>query len=120
METISVTTIENSPHYKWGKDADGWHFLKRDDLSIIVEEVPAGESEVKHYHAISRQFFYILFGVACIEIDQTIFTLKTDQGIEIPPGVPHRFFNSSDLPVKFIVVSMPKSHGDRTVVSGSQ
>lgn len=26
---------ENSRHYKWGSDCDGWHLMETDELSII-------------------------------------------------------------------------------------
>jgi len=111
-----IVTKDNSSHYAWGTNSNAWHFLKRDDLSIIVEEVPPGESEVKHYHSRSRQFFYVISGTASIEVEQTNFNLTENQGIEISPGVLHRFVNTSDRVVRFIVVSMPQSHGDRIEV----
>jgi mannose-6-phosphate isomerase-like protein (cupin superfamily) len=40
-------------------------------------------------------------------------TLKAGQGIEIPPGVAHQFRNDSNTEVNFLVISCPKSHGDR-------
>ena len=55
-------SIENAEHYVWGDVCDGWHLLKRDDLSVIQERVPAGGAEVMHYHNVARQFFYILEG----------------------------------------------------------
>jgi hypothetical protein len=55
-----VVSLENTEHYMWGEICDGWHLLKRDDLSVIQERVPAGVVEVMHYHQFARQFFYIL------------------------------------------------------------
>lgn len=100
-------------HYHWGSESHGWFFLKRDELSIIVEEVPPGDSEIKHKHEKSRQFFYIISGMASMEIGSEMISLIAGQGIEIPPGTPHKFENRSKEMVKFLVVSMPQSHGDR-------
>ena len=55
-----VISIENAEHYIWGEISDGWHLVKREDLSIIQERVPAGGAEVMHYHKTARQFFYTL------------------------------------------------------------
>jgi mannose-6-phosphate isomerase-like protein (cupin superfamily) len=101
-------------HYNWGEGCDGWHLLKNENLSIIQERVPPGKQEKRHFHTKSRQFFYILRGKAAIEMDETIYQLQTGQSIEIPPGVPHQFMNQSSVEVEFLVISSPKSHGDRT------
>ena len=57
-----VVSIEHAEHYIWGEVCDGWHLLKRNDMSVIQERVPAGGAEVMHYHTKARQFFYILEG----------------------------------------------------------
>lgn len=107
--------VDNSKaeHYVWGNGCDGWHLLKQDDLSVITERVPAGECEQRHFHAKARQFFYILVGEAVMAVAGERVVLRSHQGIEIPPGVAHQFCNESDSDVLFLVVSAPKSHGDR-------
>ncbi len=106
-------TTSNSEHYGWGTGCEGWHLLQRDDLSVIQERVPPGESETLHYHNKARQFFYILRGQAVIVIAGERVALRASDGIEIPPGTPHQFRNESEAMVELLVISMPKSHGDR-------
>ncbi len=100
-------------HYKWGKNCDGWHFLKSENLSVIKERVPPGESEKLHYHTFSRQFFFVLQGEAHLEIEGVVHSLLAHQGIEVAPGQKHKFKNQSQEDVEFLVISSPKSHGDR-------
>jgi len=38
---------------------------------------------------------------------------KENQGIHIKPNQKHKLFNKSQKNLEFIVVSEPKSHGDR-------
>jgi mannose-6-phosphate isomerase-like protein (cupin superfamily) len=57
-----IASIENAEHYTWGDVCDGWHLLKRDDMSVIQECVPVGAAEIMHYHNRARQFFYVLQG----------------------------------------------------------
>lgn len=113
---MKPVSIKNTEHYNWGNNCDGWHLLKNDDLSVIQEKVPPGCSEVKHFHKVSHQFFYVLKGTATIEIDNDIFHLNTFEGIEIKPGQVHQLRNETNSDLEFIVVSSPKSHGDRVVV----
>lgn len=110
MDAVDTTT---GRHYRWGSASDGWHLLERDDLSVIQERVPAGDRERRHYHARARQFFYILAGEAILEIDGRRCGLRAGQGIEVPPGVPHQFINESSADVEMLVISAPRSHGDR-------
>jgi mannose-6-phosphate isomerase-like protein (cupin superfamily) len=114
---MQIVDRSNSEHYLWGDGCDGWHLLKRDDLSIITERIPPGAGEQQHYHVHSRQFFYILTGAAIIEVDGIRHSLQAQQGIEIPPGVAHQFGNESGSEVTFLVISMPKAHGDQVEIS---
>ena len=110
---MEIVDTSNAEHYLWGTGCDGWHLVKRDDFSVITERVPAGESELRHFHAQARQFFYILAGEAVIEVNGKRQVLRAQQGVEIPPGVAHQFRNESNSEVLFLVMSAPKSHGDR-------
>jgi mannose-6-phosphate isomerase-like protein (cupin superfamily) len=100
-------------HYVWGNNCEGWHFLKSEALSVIKERVPSGASEKRHRHIYSRQFFYILNGEAVIEIEGIRHVISANSGIEVPAGMNHKFRNDSNADVEFLVISSPKSHGDR-------
>jgi len=108
-----VISTENAEHYIWGEICDGWHLLKRDDLSVIQERVPTGGAEVMHYHNVARQFFYILEGEGTMVFEDHDLVLKKGQGLEIPPQVRHQFKNQSNADVHFLVISIPTTKGDR-------
>ena len=106
-------SIENAEHYVWGEICDGWHLLKRDDMSVIQEQVPAGGAEAMHYHNIARQFFYILDGEGMMVFEDREVVLKKGNGIEIAPQVKHQFRNLSNADVHFLVISVPTTRDDR-------
>jgi len=106
-------SIENAEHYVWGEICDGWYLLKRDDMSVIQERVPAGGAEVMHYHTKARQFFYVLEGEGVMTFEDKVTVLKKGQGIEIAPQVKHQFKNQSNSDVDFLVISVPSTKGDR-------
>ena len=110
MRAVDTTT---APQYRWGAASDGWRLLDGADLSVIQERVPPGDQERRHRHARARQFFYILTGHATLEIDGHEIALAAGQGVEVPPGIPHQFFNRSAADVTMLVISSPRSHGDR-------
>jgi|ERR1043166_19915 mannose-6-phosphate isomerase-like protein (cupin superfamily) len=104
---------ENSVHYGWGEGCDGWHLVNTPELSVISERMPPGTSEKRHFHVHSRQFFYILAGTAVMDIQGKREALSAHQGVEVAPGVEHCISNESAHAVEFIVISQPRSHGDR-------
>ena len=108
-----VVSIETAEHYIWGEVCVGWHLLKRADMSVIRERVPAGGAEVMHYHQKARQFFYILEGEATMAFEDREILLRKGEGIEIAPQVRHQFRNHSKADVHFLVVSVPSTRGDR-------
>ena len=107
---------ENSQHYKWGSDCDGWHLVDTNELSIIQEIMPSGSSESLHYHRYAQQFFYILNGTATFEVDGKRYEVVENQGMHVLAHQKHRILNKTDAPLEFIVTSQPKSHGDRIEV----
>jgi mannose-6-phosphate isomerase-like protein (cupin superfamily) len=110
---ILMISIENAEHYIWGENCDGWHLLKRHDMSVIQERVPPGSAEVMHYHEQARQFFYMLEGEGTISFEDHEIILQRGQSLEIPPMVKHQFKNNLQMDVHFLVFSVPSTRGDR-------
>jgi len=108
-----VISVENAEHYVWGEVCDGWHLLKRGDMNVIQERVPAGGAEVMHYHNVARQFFYILEGEGTMVFEDRQVKLTKGEGLEIPPQIKHQFINQSNAEVHFLVISIPTTRGDR-------
>lgn len=106
----------SAEHYLWQEVCDGWHFVKSDDLSVIVEKMPPFTAEDMHYHEKSRQFFFIIDGEAAMILDGEEFVLQAGEGIEIKPLQRHQMRNDFKSPLEFIVISSPKAHGDRVAV----
>lgn len=115
MSPAKIIDTTNAEHYVWGQGCDGWHLVKTPELSIILERMPSGTSEVRHFHHTSRQFFFVLEGEFTIEIEHHEFVLQPEQGIEVSPGQAHQAINHSGADVRFLVTSQPPSHGDRVV-----
>lgn len=112
MRTVNRDIAE---HYYWKTVCDGWHFLNTDELSIIAEKMPSNTFEDTHFHRRAKQFFYILSGEAEMRLQDTTVKMHAGTGIEIEPLELHQMANVSREPVEFIVVSMPKSHGDKEI-----
>ncbi len=104
---------ESAEYYSWGEGCDGWHLVRTPLVSVIQERMPAGASEVRHYHRTATQFFYVLEGSLSIEVEGIDYELYPRQGLSIAAGHAHQVFNRGTVAAEFLVVSNPPSHGDR-------
>lgn len=108
---------ENAEHYVWGDNCDGWYLVNRQDMLIIHEKMPPGTCETRHFHSVSRQFFFVLQGALTMELEGEKHDIKAQQGLEIAPGAKHQARNDSESPVEFLVISHPTPRGDRIDLS---
>ncbi|MFB0713924.1 cupin domain-containing protein [Buttiauxella noackiae] len=110
---------DNAEHYIWGDNCDGWYLLNRADMLIIHEKMPSGTCEKRHFHSVSRQFFFVLQGVLTMELEGNKHEIKAHQGLEIQPGIKHQARNDGQSSVEFIVISQPTTRGDRSDIPSS-
>mgnify|MGYP001822067950 FL=1 len=87
-------------------------------MSVIQEQVPAGAGELRHYHQRAEQFFYVLSGVAALEVEGEEHVLHMGQGLHVAAGKAHRLTNRHSQALNFLVISTPPSHGDRIDLEG--
>ncbi len=111
-----IKSIKNAEHYTWGGQCDGWHLLQSATLSVIQERMPPGTNEQLHYHEQAQQLFYILSGSASFEIDGKLVEVRSQECIHVPKNARHYIFNKADADLHFLVISEPRSHGDRVNV----
>lgn len=113
---MAIISKKNAKHYVWGGACDGWHLVASDNLSVIQERVPKGDSEVRHLHKKAEQFFYIISGIATLELDGTRYVILPNEGFHVPAGIAHVLSNEHETDLEFLVISTPPSHGDRVNV----
>lgn len=106
-------TLDNSENYQWGDRCQGWHLLQSEGLSVIQEMMPPGTAEKPHFHQQAQQLFYILLGTAVFEIEGERIEVKATESIHVPAGIQHCIFNKGLSTLHFLVISQPKSKGDR-------
>ncbi len=112
-EHAAAVNRENAEHYRWGHDCDAWYLVNDEQLSVIEEFMPPGAAEIRHHHKKAQQFFYILTGEVLMEIEGHTTLLGAGSGIRVLPGQHHHIRNPSSGPVRFLVISQPRSHSDR-------
>lgn len=72
---VKVVAKSTGVHYRWGNNCNGWHLVKSRGLSIILEWVPGGGAETRHFHQHAEQFFFVLSGKAIIDQNSLICSI---------------------------------------------
>ena len=106
----------NAPVNRWGKNSEAYLLCNSEHLSVKHEVVPAGDSEVMHYHKSSMQCFFILKGNVEFLIDDVKFSLNVNESITVMPGSKHLVRNVSLQTAEFLVISQP-ANSDRVNIS---
>jgi len=111
--TQGAVSRENAEHYRWGNNCDAWYLVNDDQLSVIEELMPPGAAEIRHHHTKAQQFFFILSGEIIMEVEGETTLVAAGSGIRVLPGKKHQIRNPSSSTVRLLVISHPRSHGDR-------
>ena len=104
---------ENSEHYFWGANCQGWRLVDENEFTVIEEEMPPHTFEILHSHKKAKQLFYIIEGIAEFEVTNKKYKVFANQSFYIKPDLKHRIFNNTNEPLKFIVISQPSTKNDR-------
>jgi mannose-6-phosphate isomerase-like protein (cupin superfamily) len=59
------------------------------------------------------QFFYVFSGTAVLETEEKKHQIPASSGMEVAPGVQHKFMNQSEQDVVFLGISAPSTKADR-------
>ena len=116
---MSIINTSRAAHYHWQGTCDGWPLVAAQGLSVKQERMPPGTSEDCHFHARARQFFYVLSGALCMDLDGEVFHLGAQDGLEVAPNTPHQARNESKSDVEFLVISAPGTQGDKVVADAA-
>ena len=112
-----IISKQNATVNRWGKSSEAYLLCTSEHLSVKHEVVPAGDSEVMHYHQSCLQCFFILRGNLQFIIDDEMFSLNENESITILPGSRHLVKNVSSQTAEFLVISHPAINSDRINVS---
>lgn len=94
------------PHDENTYEFEGIRFQETEVSFIWVDMLPGGNIRL-HKHPY-KEIFIIQEGVATFTVGQTTLEAHTGQIIIVPAGVPHKFMNLSDGPLRQIDIHVSK------------
>lgn len=105
--------MSKSEHFVWGDNCDGWWLKQGGKFTVIVEAMPPGTFETKHFHKAVEQFFYCLEGILTMALSEEVVRLQPHESITVLPSASHQVKNNADSMLRFLVVSSSDPRLDR-------
>jgi mannose-6-phosphate isomerase-like protein (cupin superfamily) len=121
---MKTTQIPKQPDAKSPAGADIRYLMDGITGDMIHSTVPPRQINRATVHATVSEFWYILEGHGEIWRDDGaesgVTTLLPGTSIDIPVGTKFQYRNVSDVPLKFICVTMPRWPGasEATIIEG--
>ena len=84
--------------------------------SLAEAIVPVGSSTAEHYHPKSEEIYYILQGHGKMKLGEEIREISKCDGIAIPPGAPHKIWNTGDVDLVLLCMCAPAYEHEDTVL----
>lgn len=84
--------------------------------SLAEARLPVGGSTDRHFHPKTEEIYYITHGSGKMEIDGDISEVKVGDAIAIPPGKPHKIWNTGEIVLRFLCCCAPCYEHEDTVI----
>jgi len=108
IQGIQETPLFESPHGEIVRELGGLSAGGLQQHSIAHITLPPGKASLKHYHPVIEESYFILNGIARMEIDGQTYQITPGQMVAILPTQVHQIFNDNSTdPVSFIAVCTP-------------
>ena len=80
---------------------------------------PGGETE-EHYHSVSEEIYHFTSGSGRMRLADAEFEVTAGHAVVIPPGTPHKLWNTGEQPLVLLCCCSPAYQTDDTVLTGRQ
>jgi mannose-6-phosphate isomerase-like protein (cupin superfamily) len=84
--------------------------------SLAEATIAVGAATREHYHPKSEEIYYILRGTARMKIGDEEHAVGPFDAIAIPPGAPHKIWNTGPDPLVLLCCCAPGYENDDTVM----
>ncbi len=86
--------------------------------SLAEASVEAGGETAEHYHPRSEELYYFVAGEGRMRLDGDEATVAAGDCVVIPPGTPHKLWNTGSAPLVLLCCCAPAYSDDDTVMTG--
>jgi mannose-6-phosphate isomerase-like protein (cupin superfamily) len=86
--------------------------------SLAEATVDPGGETAEHYHPRSEELYYFVAGEGRMRLDQDEAPVAAGDCVVIPPGTPHKLWNTGAVPLVLLCCCAPAYSHDDTVMTG--
>jgi mannose-6-phosphate isomerase-like protein (cupin superfamily) len=86
--------------------------------SLAEATVEPGSETAEHYHPRSEELYYFVAGRGRMRLDQDEATVAAGDCVVIPPGTPHKLWNTGSDPLVLLCCCAPAYSDTDTVMTG--
>jgi mannose-6-phosphate isomerase-like protein (cupin superfamily) len=85
--------------------------------SLAEATVPPGAETEEHYHGVSEEIYFFTSGSGRMKLGDEETPVSAGDTVVIPPGTPHKLWNTGTEPLKLLCCCAPSySHEDTFLV----
>jgi mannose-6-phosphate isomerase-like protein (cupin superfamily) len=86
--------------------------------SLAEATLEAGGETAEHYHPRAEELYYFVAGQGRLRLGEQEDDVGAGDCVVIPPGTPHKLFNSGGAPLVLLCCCAPAYSDDDTVMTG--
>jgi mannose-6-phosphate isomerase-like protein (cupin superfamily) len=86
--------------------------------SLAEARVAPGGETAEHYHRRAEEIYYFVAGAGRMRLGDEEAGVKTGDCAVIPPGTPHKLWNTGEDPLILLCCCAPAYSDDDTVMTG--
>jgi mannose-6-phosphate isomerase-like protein (cupin superfamily) len=86
--------------------------------SLAEATVPAGGDTEEHYHRVTEEIYFFTSGSGRMRLAEEETEVSAGDTVVIPPGTPHKLWNTGTEPLKLLCCCAPPYSHEDTVLTG--
>jgi mannose-6-phosphate isomerase-like protein (cupin superfamily) len=90
--------------------------LPSKNQSLAEATVPVGGQTTEHLHRISEEIYAFTQGVGRLKVADEEREIRAGDTVVLPPGTPHKLWNTGDEPLRLLCCCSPAYSHDDTIL----
>lgn len=109
VTTHNLRSLFQDPRFRTDAERAGMGLARHAGHAVALGQIR--EAEVLHRHRRHDLVVFLLEGKGRLETTGGTVPLRTDDGLVVPRGVPHRFVPTGDRPARALILRTPPPEG---------
>ena len=110
FETKDGSTIRELAHPSW---------TAAENQSLAQATLPEGTATIEHFHPVAEEIYHFTSGSGRMRLGSEEFEVAAGHAVVIPPGVPHKLWNTGSGELTLLCCCAPAYSNDDTVMTES-